>query len=82
MQTFEITLIFPTNGELQRTQSPTHRFEAESLEHAKRVADEMIETRSLHHRTVDTAVLTTADDHVTEITRWVRNYGWIDPAQA
>lgn len=78
MQTFEITLIFPTNGELQRTQSPAHRFEAESLEHAKRLADEIIEERSLRHRTVAAAVLTTSDDRLTEITRWDRNHGWLD----
>ena len=78
MQNFEITFLFPTDGNTDRSQSVPFQFEAESLDDAKRQADVMIEQRSLLHRTVSVAILTTTEDHVMEVTRWVRDGGWMD----
>lgn len=76
MPTFEITFIYP-GASLDRRQSLPHKFDADSTEDAKVHAAALIEAESTHHRTVNTAVLTTSEDQITEITRWHQNSGWI-----
>ncbi|MBT1001188.1 hypothetical protein KIH31_01120 [Paenarthrobacter sp. DKR-5] len=78
MQTFELTFLFPPDSNGGPSQSPPLQFDAESVDHAKRLADGMIEQESLTHRTVSIAVLTKADDELMEIKRWVREGGWKD----
>ncbi|MEV8148749.1 hypothetical protein AB0O52_11480 [Arthrobacter sp. NPDC080073] len=78
MQNFELTFIYPTDGSLNRSQSRPIPIEADSLEHAKNLATELIDNESRGHRTVSVAVLTESKDDVMEITRWLRNGGWMD----
>jgi hypothetical protein len=78
MQSFQITFLFPTDGTPSRSQSMPYSFEAKSVDHAKGLADAMIERESLTHRTVNVAVLTRTEDQLMEVTRWVRNGGWME----